>query len=80
MNEKVDRTPRMLLILEDVAGLDQRRWFENVLAQEPRGLAGPPKDWVQPPKTLNRYVYIPASAFGVRTPRPSSKLKLGALC
>ena len=44
MNDKVADTPRMLSILEEIAGLNQRRWFENVLAQEARSLAELPKD------------------------------------
>ncbi|MBH5322130.1 gluzincin family metallopeptidase [Aurantiacibacter sediminis] len=44
MNDKVAHTPRLLSILEEVANLDQRRWFENVLAQEARGLGEAPTD------------------------------------
>lgn len=50
MNEKVARTPHMLSILDEVAGLDQRRWFEDFLAQEARSLGEPPQHWVQRPE------------------------------
>lgn len=39
MNEKVARTPRMLAVLEEVAGSDQSKWFEDMLAREANALA-----------------------------------------